>query len=79
VTLFLFCDEETYGMETQILPSGTMRELLEEKHAESTSQPATWQHLVALKSKLERKYRSGFSAETFRHEIRQTLKRRRAA
>ena len=70
-------------MTTQPEPSGTLREMLEEKHSQTFGKPAHPFELLQLKEKLERKFHVGFDINRFQQEkiayLRRLAAQRRAA
>lgn len=57
------------------LPSGTLRELLAEKHDLTTGKPATTYQLYQLAEKLNRKYSTAFEAREFKAKIQKQLRK----
>ena len=64
--------------EGQTLPAGTYRELLAEKHTETTGKPATTYQLIMLAEKMGRKYSTGFEARMFKAKVQRMLAKRAA-
>ena len=62
--------------EGQILPAGTYRDLLAEKHSELTGKPATTYQLICLAEKMGRKYSTGFEARLFKAKVQRMLAKR---